>query len=111
MRNAKRSALFLSLFLSAIYTAGCGSMMGTSPDGSKKTTGQVIDDATVTSKVKAALLADADISGLKINVDTKQGVVRLKGEVKTMALRKKAESIARGVEGVKSVDNQLVITG
>lgn len=86
-------------------------MYGTNPDDSKKNTGQVIDDATITSKVKTALLADPDISSLKINVDTDKGVVRLKGEVKSMALRKKAESIARDVEGVKKVDNQLVITG
>lgn len=110
MKNAKRSALLLS-FLLPLFAAGCAGMAGTNPDGSKKTAGQVVDDATITSKVKAALLADPDIGGLKINVDTAGGVVKLKGEIKTMVLRKKAESIARGVDGVKSVDNQLVITG
>lgn len=110
MNSAKRSALLLS-FLSLLFVAGCAGMTGTNPDGSKKTTGQIVDDAAITSKVKTALLADPDIGGLKINVDTASGVVKLKGEIKTMALRKKAESIARGVEGVKSVDNQLVITG
>jgi len=111
MKTTQRPALYLSLLLSALLAAGCGSMQGTNPDGSKKTTGQVIDDATITSKVKTALLADPDIGGLKINVDTANGVVKLKGEVKTMALRKKAESLAKGVDGVKKVDNQLVITG
>jgi hyperosmotically inducible periplasmic protein len=111
MKHIKRPVLLLSFFLSALLAAGCSSMVGSNPDGSKKTTGQVIDDAAITSKVKAALLADPDISGLKINVDTAGGVVKLKGEVKTMALRKKAESIAKGVDGVKKVDNQLVITG
>ncbi|HEY0844129.1 MAG TPA: BON domain-containing protein [Noviherbaspirillum sp.] len=111
MKTTRRPALFLSLILSALLAAGCSSMYGTNADGSKKTTGQVIDDATITSKVKTALLADSDVSGLKINVDTADGVVKLKGEVKTMALRKKAESIAKGVDGVKKVDNQLVITG
>lgn len=110
MKSAKRSALILS-FLLPLFVAGCAGMTGTNPDGSKKTAGQVVDDATITSKVKAALLKDPDISGLKINVDTAGGVVKLKGEIKSMALRKKAESIARDVEGVKSVDNQLVITG
>lgn len=111
MKTSQRPALFLSLLLSAVLAAGCSSMYGTNPDGSKKSTGEVIDDATITSKVKTALLADPDISGLKINVDTAGGVVKLKGEVKSMTLRKKAESIAKGVDGVKKVDNQLVITG
>jgi len=110
MKPIQRSALLLS-FVLPLFAAGCASMTGANPDGSKKSAGQVIDDATITSKVKAALLADPEISGLKINVDTAGGVVKLKGEIKTMALRRKAESIARGVEGVKSVDNQLVITG
>lgn len=111
MKTTTRPLLYISLFLSALLAAGCSSMQGTSSDGSKKSAGRVIDDATITSKVKAALLGDPDISGLKINVDTENGVVRLKGEIKTMALRKKAESLARDVEGVKKVDNQLVITG
>lgn len=110
MNTVKRTAWLLSVLLS-FAVAGCGTMGGSNTDGSKKTAGQVVDDATLTSKVKAALLADPDVSGLKINVDTANGVVKLKGEIKTMVLRKKAESVARGVEGVKSVDNQLVITG
>lgn len=106
----KKPALLVML-LSAVLAAGCGTMSGTQPDGSKKSAGQVLDDSVITSKVKTALLADPEISGLKINVDTEKGRVKLKGEVKTLAIRKKAESITRGVEGVQSVDNQLVITG
>lgn len=94
-----------------LLAAGCGSFGGSHSDGDKKSAGAVVDDALVTSKVKAALLKDPDISGLKINVDTSKGVVSLKGEVKTLALRRKAESIAAGVDGVRRVDNQLVITG
>jgi osmotically-inducible protein OsmY len=70
-----------------------------------------VDDVAIGTKIKAALAADPELSALKINVDTKQGAVSLKGEVKTIALRRKAEELARKVEGVKSVDNQLVITG
>jgi hyperosmotically inducible periplasmic protein len=105
----KKYALPVMLF-AAVLAAGCGSMGGTQ-DGSKKSAGQVVDDTVITSKVKAALLADPDIAGLKINVDTSKGKVTLKGEVKSMALWRKAESLAKGVEGVKDVDNQLVITG
>ena len=106
----KKPALLVML-LSAVLAAGCGTMSGTQSDGSKKSAGQVVDDTAITSKVKTALLADPEVSGFKINVDTEKGRVKLKGEVKTLAIRKKAESITRGVEGVQSVDNQLVITG
>ncbi len=107
-----KTTKLLAVLLSVAFVAGCAGTGAKSGDAStSRSTGQVVDDATITAKVKAALLADSDISGLKINVDTAQGVVRLKGEIKTFALRKKAEEIAKGVAGVKSVDNQLVITG
>lgn len=106
----KKPALFVMIF-AALLAAGCGSMSSASPDGASKSAGQTVDDAAITSKVKAALLADPDVAGLKINVDTAKGKVTLKGEVKSLALWRKAESVARGVEGVQAVNNQLVITG
>jgi hyperosmotically inducible protein len=107
-----KTTKLLALLLSAAFLAGCAATKSTSQGGTaQRSTGQVVDDAAVTAKVKTALLADPDISALKINVDTEQGKVKLKGEVKSMALRKKAEDLARGVAGVRSVDNQLVITG
>lgn len=103
----------LALLLSVAFVAGCAATKGDSGSQSSasRSTGQVIDDASITAKVKAALVKDPDVSALKINVDTTQGVVKLKGEVKTLALRKKVEQLARDVAGVRSVDNQLVITG
>jgi hyperosmotically inducible periplasmic protein len=92
----------------ALVLAGCSAMMG---GDDTRSTGQAVDDVGIGSKVKAALAGDPDLSALKINVDSTQGNVRLKGEVKSMALRRKAEDLARKVNGVKSVDNQLVITG
>ena len=105
----KKFALSMML-CAAVLAAGCAGMDG-KQDASQRSAGQVVDDAVITSKVKAALLADPDIAGLKINVDTAKGKVTLKGEVKSLALWRKAESLARGVEGVKDVNNQLVITG
>lgn len=106
MKNFALPVVLLSAAL-----AGCGHMPGSQSDSSKKSAGQVVDDTVITSKVKSALLADPDISSLKISVDTEKGRVRLKGEVKTLAIRKKVEALTRDVEGVKSVDNQLIITG
>ena len=96
--------------VTALSLAGCAGMPG-GPGGPTRTAGQAVDDATIGTKMKAALAADPELSALKINVDTTQGNVRLRGEVKSMALRRKAEDLARKIEGVKSVDNQLMITG
>jgi osmotically-inducible protein OsmY len=94
----------------AVGLAGCANMGG-GGSGPQRTVGQAVDDVTIGTRLKAALAADPDLSALKINVDTTQGAVRLRGEVKSMALRRKAEDLARRIEGVKSVDNQLIITG
>lgn len=95
--------------MTAMLLAACGAMNDGA--GPTRTAGQAVDDATIGTKLKAALAADPELSALKINVDTTQGNVRLRGEVKTITLRRKAEDIARKIEGVRSVDNQLVITG
>jgi len=94
----------------ALSLVGCAGMPG-GPGGPTRTAGQAIDDVTIGTKMKSALAADPELSALKINVDTTQGNVRLRGEVKSTALRRKAEDIARKIEGVKSVDNQLMVTG
>jgi hyperosmotically inducible protein len=96
--------------MTAAALAGCSGMPG-SPGGPTRSTGQAVDDATIGTKLKAAFAADPELSALKINVDTTQGVVRLRGEIKNVSLRQKAEATARKVEGVKSVENQLIVTG
>jgi hyperosmotically inducible protein len=72
-----------------------------------RSAGQTVDDATVTAKVKAALLAESGVDGTKINVDTFNGRVTLKGEVPSKTMIDRAVQVARGIEGVKDVDNRL----
>jgi osmotically-inducible protein OsmY len=112
-RKIMKTTKLLALLLSVAFVAGCAATKSDSGSGASasRSTGEVVDDAVITTKVKTALLADPDIKALKIDVDTKDAVVRLKGEIKTLALRKKVEGIAKGVAGVKSVDNQLIISG
>ena len=74
-------------------------------------TGAVMTDAAVTSAVKTKFLADTAVSGLKIDVDTKGGMVTLNGMVPTKAEADRAVSIARDTSGVKSVVNNLRIGG
>lgn len=106
MKNTK---LLVALFVAAI-AAGCGTT-GQQSATAARPAAAAVDDGVVTTRVQAALAADPEIAPIKINVSTKDGQVTLKGEIKTMVLRKKVESIVRGVDGVRSLNNQLIITG
>ena len=72
-------------------------------------TGEVITDAAITSAVKTKFLADSDVAGLKIDVDTSNGVVTLNGTVKSKAEMDKAMAIARDSKGVKRVVSHLKV--
>lgn len=74
-------------------------------------TGSALTDAAVTSAVKAKFLADAAVSGLRIDVDTKDGVVTLEGTVASKAEVDRAVSLARETDGVSRVVNNLRIGG
>src|SRR5262249_3254653 len=73
----------------------------------KESTGQYLSDAEITSKVKTKFLTEPGVSGLRIDVDTTDGVVTLSGNVKSRAEADKAMSIARGSDGVKQVVDKM----
>lgn len=68
-----------------------------------------VDDAAITASVSAGLAKDPDLSAIKIDVDTKSGVVSLKGPAPTAAAKARAEEIAKSVQGVSSVNNLLEV--
>ncbi|MFA7554995.1 MAG: BON domain-containing protein [Spongiibacteraceae bacterium] len=70
---------------------------------------QRMKDATITASVKTKLLASSNVSGLSINVDTKNSHVTLKGNVDTETQKDLAEAIAKGIDNVSSVDNELKV--
>ena len=72
-------------------------------------TGDATADAAVTAKVKTKFLADSDIAGLKIDVDTKDNVVTLSGTVASAAEKRRAVEVARATDGVKSVIDHLKV--
>ena len=80
----------------------------TQPKASE-TTSQYLSDSAITTKVKSELLADSDIGSLHISVKTTKHVVKLTGYVATADQKEKAENIAKGIDGVKSVSNHLKI--
>ena len=74
-----------------------------------KKTGEVITDSAITAEVKTKLLAAKDVPGSKIEVDTTNGTVTLKGVVPTRAARAEAIRITRASKGVKRVVNKMTI--
>jgi hyperosmotically inducible periplasmic protein len=68
-----------------------------------------LTDAAITTAVKTKLLADTAVSGLKIDVDTKDGVVTLSGRVPTNTEKQRAVTLSRDTTGVKSVNDQLKV--
>ncbi len=74
-----------------------------------ESTGQYVDDSVVTTKVKSAILGESTLKMLQINVKTYQGVVQLSGFVDSAQSVLKAGEVARSVENVKTVENNLLV--
>ncbi|WP_243720363.1 BON domain-containing protein [Luteimonas aestuarii] len=70
---------------------------------------QPVNDTWITTKVKSSLLADSDVSGLDINVETVNGVVTLSGDVEQQSQVEHATRIAREIEGVTDVNNTALV--
>jgi len=90
------------LGVSLMSLTACESMSG-------KTTGQTIDDATITASVQGKLTADKASNFSRIDVDTNRSVVTLNGVVRTVEEKSRAEDLARQVTGVSKVNNNLQI--
>ena len=72
-------------------------------------TGRVVDDSVITAKVKSALVADETTKAYQISVTTFEGTVQLSGFVDDSEARSRATQVAKNVEGVRTVKNELEI--
>ena len=77
----------------------------------QQTVGSYVDDATITTQVKARFAEDQTVSAMAIGVETMKGVVQLSGFAKSTEERTLAERLARSVSGVQAVRNDIVIRG
>jgi osmotically-inducible protein OsmY len=100
----KRNLLFASL-AAMIVAVGCAG------NQTQESTGEYIDDAAISTKVKSRLLMDKDASGLDIKVETFKGVVQLSGFVESDLEKQRAGEIAEGVDGVRHVENRISVKG
>lgn len=98
--SIKRSTATVGL-IAALALAGCA------PTPTRQGTGEYIDDTAITAKVKAALLADPEVKGTQVNVETYRGVVQLSGFVNTQDEINRATRKTYEVKGVNSVQNDL----
>ena len=98
MKRYTTVLLLIATLLAPLLLTACG-----------KSVGEAIDDATITTRVKTALLNDPDVGGLRIDVDTFKGVVTLSGRVKTKNEEAKAIALARKVGGVSDVKSTLQV--
>ena len=96
-----------SLLLGAM--AGPAAVVYADDAASTSSTGQFIDDSAITTKVKAAFVKDKEISVFDIAVKTDQGVVSLSGTVKTKQQADRVVALARRVQGVKEVQNNVTV--
>ena len=102
MRKKKLFRVWTIVALLALIAGGCQALTG-------RTAGRNVDDATLTASVKAQLVADKAANLVRVDVDTNNGVVYLNGTVDSNDQRERAEQLARRVDGVKRVVNNLQV--
>ena len=100
-RNWLRGTVMACAVAAAV--AACAPMQG------RETAGEYVDDATITSKIKAELVRDKELPATQIRVETMQNVVQLSGFVDSAAQKSKATQVARGIQGVKDVKNDIIV--
>ena len=101
---AEKTSWSIGMAVLVLLLVGCQAVTG-------KTAGRNIDDATITASVKSTLVAEKASNLTRVDVDTNNGVVSLNGVVESAQQKSRAEQLARRVDGVKSVINNLQVQG
>ncbi len=102
MKREKTFAIAAVLLGLALLLVSCQTPAG-------RTAGEVVDDATITTKVKAKLFKDSILKGFAISVTTFEGEVTLTGAVNTEEEKRRAGDLARSTVGVKKVNNLIKV--
>lgn len=96
-------------YIKTISMALVMSLVACAPSESRRGTGAYIDDAMISGKVKAALVADPELKATEINVETYKGTVQLSGFVAAPEHIPQAAALARKVKGVHAVKNDIAV--
>jgi osmotically-inducible protein OsmY len=95
--------LILGLVVGGAFVSGCSST------STRESTGEYIDSSTLTAKVKSALVSDEMVKARDVQVETFRGTVQLSGFVDSEAQKERATAVARSVQGVQDVKNNLIV--
>jgi osmotically-inducible protein OsmY len=98
--------------LAALVVGGAGLVTlhsGCAATPTRESTGEYVDDSTLTAKVKAAFIHDDTVKAFDVSVETFKGVVQLSGFVDTAAQKRRAGEVAAAVRGVRDVQNHLSV--
>jgi len=101
----------LSRFTTFFFALVLVTLAGCASSAKQEGTGEYLDDAVITTKVKAAIFNEPSVKSAEINVETFKGVVQLTGFVNSKADINKAIELARSVKGVTSVKNAMLLKG
>jgi osmotically-inducible protein OsmY len=102
----KKLHLMAALVVASLLT---GPLAACSSTPTSESTGEYIDNAAISNKIRAKLIADKDLNIFKIDVTTYKGVVQLSGFVNSASAKERAGTVASGIQGVKEVRNNLVV--
>ena len=97
------------LLMMVVAVMAIGTMAACAPTRTTKSAGEQLDDSLVTAKVKTALARDPSTSAFRIEVETFRGEVQLNGFVDSANMKTSATRVARSVDGVKAVSNNLKV--
>ena len=97
------------IIATAVFAAVTLLATGCAVTRSQETVGQYVDDATITTQIKSRWIADPTVDAASFKVETLKGTVQISGFAKNAAEKSKAESIARGVNGVVAVQNGIAV--
>ena len=103
-----RSTLAIAI-IAAASAASLLTLPGCAVTRGQETVGAYVDDASITTAVKARFIDNKDVDAASIKVETLNGTVMLSGFAKDAKERSTAESIARNVNGVKTVKNEIAV--
>jgi hyperosmotically inducible protein len=102
-----KKALWIRLAFALVTAMPIAACTGSS--STTDSTGQYVDDASITTKAKAALLDDTGLKSFDISVTTDKDIVHLSGRVHTYEMKSHATQVATGIPGVRAVVNDIVV--
>lgn len=108
MKNTNKM-ISMALCLGLLTTGAVGTLTGCAGNSNTRSTGQYIDDKTLGHQVRSSLSNNPEYKFDQVNVDIYRGTCQLSGFVDTQSQKDKAGDLAKGVQGVSSVQNNITV--